>query len=676
METTIADHWVADLQLEVAAEPLQKVLTVWPVGVLAGGIQEVPRGEDPPEVFWALFSSTARPGGSHPELSGRVVCPVSKTLSWECRVPAGVFDFRFQAAGFVPRYQWGVTVSAGKTRKLGKLDLRRGTSVLGWVRTAEDAPAVGARLSLSPYQAAPVRDRSKLDALTFKSEVNARGFFQVDGVPPGAYVLEATLAPFAPTSTTVKVAEGQVTEVSNPPLILDHPRKIHVYVDPPTDPWDEPWTLQLQHISRNGRQILESKSARVALDGSLDLDNVNPADYRLNLLTSRGDAWWTALREVKEDETLSISLDVVQVEGRTLLAGEPLASDLTFGGSFAAISVKVETDGEGRFTTVLPHAGKWPVQVVSEEHQVNRQLARVEVEPRNGTDKAYVSIQIPDTRLFGVVVDETDQPVERALVSVASRGHQREGRIQVRTDRDGRFEFVGLAKGPALLEAEVFPDSESDVEWVEIGDRKEATSRTIRVRKRKRLQGVVLSRAGGVPGAEIKIAPADAPYIGVRSHRSDVDGRFDFTVPRAAQELFVTVGAPGFALRMLRTPVPGDGRLVLPVEPQGGTLVIEGADAIDYRDPLSRRLFLLHAGSREGVMYLRNWARQQGADGRDLSRITLPNLEPGAYMACRVSSIELPGEDRRAQSADGCVKGELLAHGELVLSLAEPPEQR
>jgi hypothetical protein len=101
--------------------------------------------------------------------------------TWKCKVPAGVLDLRFQAPGFIPRYLWGVQVQPNGTVRPGRLELRRGSAVQGWIVTADGVPlGDGAKVNLRPRISGALRDpaeRKRLESLRFDAPVNAKGFF-------------------------------------------------------------------------------------------------------------------------------------------------------------------------------------------------------------------------------------------------------------------------------------------------------------------------------------------------------------------------------------------------------------------------------------------------------------------------------------------------------------------
>ena len=81
----------------------------------------------------------------------------------------------------------------------------------------------------------------------------------------------------------------------------------------------------------------------------------------------------------------------------------------------------MESDDEGRFHGILPREGPWKIEVQAAEPAFSTS-ARAEVDAgRSG--KATLDIRLPDTRIFGRVVDEQGKPVARADVIPAGFPH-------------------------------------------------------------------------------------------------------------------------------------------------------------------------------------------------------------------------------------------------------------
>ncbi|HET9209864.1 MAG TPA: hypothetical protein VFR03_05670 [Thermoanaerobaculia bacterium] len=120
---------------------------------------------------------------------------------------------------------------------------------------------------------------------------------------------------------------------------------------------------------------------------------------------------------------------------------------------------------------------------------------------------------------------------------------------------------------------------------------------------------------------------------------------------------------------MLRVPVPENREIGVTLDQTGGTLVVEKEGGIDYLDPSSPSIGVLHGGSVEGLPMLVNWAIAAGIHPKGSERSVIPNLEPGPYQACLVYPSEWIGLDLGILPRGRCVSGTLAANGELTLKV-------
>lgn len=671
-------YWGSPEFVELGAEPTEVILDLWPAGTIEGGFVQA-EGEQPPtqlEVFFRPAPGVAKGNGPAPAKSN---CLLEKG-SWRCTVPAGILDLRFQAQGFIPRYQWGITVPHLGTARLGRFDLARGSAILGWVVTADRSPiAKGARVELRPRMGGPVsgRERGRLESLTLSAPVNERGFFQVDGVPAGSYVLEANQAPFAPSRVTVQVLAGEVTEVANPPMVLDFPEVLEVVLDPPLDTEGKPWSVELSQLDRNSMEMTKVTATIAGEDGTWKKEGLPQGSYMIKIGSHSGDTWLR--QEIELDDRpvpVFLDLDVVKVVGTVKLGKSPLSATLTFGGRFGASRIKGRSDDDGRFEMALPRAGEWTVHVASEAPPAIREFPKVLVEPLPGKDVAEIELDLADTWLRGRVVDESNKRAAGAIVNVKTAGPQAEPQIQGFSDESGEFEFFGLPPGPVLVGADAGADRSSDRITVQLSEDADPETVVLKLRQQVRITGTVVSASGPVIGARVKAAPVGVPYFGVRTVTSDAQGRFEVVLPPAAREMFVAVVAPGFALRMLRLPVTKDREITVGVDQTAGTLILESEVPHTLAEPEDSYVVILHKGASEALPLLSAWAILSGEVPASSTRSRIPNVEPGDYRACWVLPAERAGFDLGVIPQGRCADGFLSANGELMLKLPLPPDSR
>jgi hypothetical protein len=660
--------WGSPFQLEVGEGAAQVALDLWPAGAVEGGLI-LEKGEQPPPDLAVFFRPAPDGVPAEAPPPGKVVCPVEKK-AWKCVVPAGTMDLRVQAGGFVPRYLWGVRVERGKTLRPGRVELRRGSAVLGWVVTVDRSPAGNATVELRPRIAGSLRAKERLESLSFKATVNARGFFQIDGVPPGAYILEARHERFAPAIASVRAVPGEVTEVANPPLLLDYPKVLEVFIDPPVDPAGEPWTVKLQRLDRDSSVVTTVADEAAPPDGVWRMPGLPQGRYILKLSRSEGDGWWAG--EVVIDDNPSpveVRIDPVRVAGTVRLGEKPLAATVWFGGRYGAVRVEARSDEEGTFEAWLPRPGSWPVHVSAESPVVEREIPNVEIRPGPGADRAEIEIDLPDTLLRGKVVDETGQPIPKAIVTAQSLGGERERLVQAFTDDEGLFGFSGLPPGTSLVQADAGRDRYAHPVEVSISEDRSPEPIVLVALPQKKVRGAVVSAAGPVPGARLRATPVGVPTILAASATTDAQGGFELFLPPQAREILLRVAAPGFAYRMLRLPIPEQGDLAIGVEQTAGTLILETEEPLDGTDSNGPSVFVLRNGAVAGLSSLRAWAMASGVPPTDPQRSVIPLVEPGDYQACLVFPPEVPGLELGILPAQRCTGGTLAPNGELALKV-------
>ncbi|MCP4549739.1 MAG: carboxypeptidase regulatory-like domain-containing protein [bacterium] len=669
----IEGFWVKSQLMQIEEGKNQVNFTMWSVGTLQARLTAT-GNEELPQQLVAYFDPApdTAPSAAAPE--GAVACPTSEPL-WTCEVPAGHLDLRLAADGYISLYRWGVAVTPGKSYDLGTLPLRRGTAVVGWVETETGATAEGIRVILRPRFMDQHRDsaaRTRLERLRLTAETNDRGFFHIDGTPPGEYVIEASKEPFSPARATVRVLEDQETVISNPPLILREPQVVEVYVEPPVPPMGEHWLIEMTQLDRGSRPMALFDRTAVSAGGLWSRKDVPPGSYTLRLGPSPTERWY--LREIEVDSNmppLFIDLPVVEVRGSVLWGMEPLTAEIWFGGQNGAISVVFDSDDEGRFAGFLPHPGMWEVEINGVDWPVNRRFRQIEVKKRPGKTHAGVEIRIPDTRIEGIVVDQEGTPAERAIVTVQSLD-EIEPTIRKRIDEEGRFEVYGLPPGLATAVAEG-PSSGSMLysETVAVDLEGGGEPRKVRLvlRPEMAIHGRVVAGNRGIPGVRIMAQPCHEHGLPVFPETTDAEGNFEIHLPSATLEVFLHVSAPGFGYQFMRLPVDPDRALMIPVSEASGTLIVDLPASPDRNLRISPDIVLSHRGAMEGLPFFLSWARFHGQRPVEGAPVVIPWMEPGEYSVCLISS-ERSSLARDSGPRGGCVGGHLPASGELRLSLA------
>lgn len=661
--------WAAPTSVEVAEPVVSTKLELWRTGELRAAAAAA-ENEDAPTALVVQFQP-APSGRDQP--TGTAECVVRDEL-WSCEVPATTLDLRFQSPGWVQQYRWDVRVPAGGTRSLGELRFHRGAAVIGWVVAEGERAVDDTRVHLTPRSVVQHRSSvsgARIETMRLAAVTNSRGFFQIEGVPPGEYVLEAYKEPFAPTRVSVRVLRDQVTEVSDPPLVLREPQAVEIFVDPPLTPNGDRWRALWMQIDKGSSAIASQLEFEIPESGAWKLEDVPPARYLLTLGPAGSEQrWYQEEIEVGEAQpALFVTLPVTAVRGSVSFGDDPIAAELFFGRENGPVAVALAADAEGRFEGYLPREGMWELDVVSEEPAVRRSFQNVEVVQRAGKSWAELELRLPKTALRGVVVDEASILAADAIVTVQSLDEV-VAAVRMKSDDTGEFEVLGLPPGRTSVIAEDTRGREQlysqEVE-VELDDDGTPSKVRLVLRPELRIRGRVVDGDRGVPGARIKAEPVQLHGLPLFPEISDAQGFFEVHVPSQTRELVLSVGAPGFAFRFLRLPASVEEPVVVPVSQTSGTLRIRLPEELDRTLWSSPDLYLHHGGATESLGYLLSWASFNDQLPPDDGLIVLPRMEPGDYVACllpfgeRFANAQSAPEDRR------CTGGYLPAAGELEI---------
>jgi hypothetical protein len=624
----------------------------------------LPPDEEPLESLWVHYDLPTGEGEEKELLQIGYSCTV-KEGRMRCPMHAGRLDFKLRAKGFVPVYFWGLQVEPGKNLDLKEVALRRGASVSGWVETAQKLPpGKGCRVELTPESAGEAERlevAERLKRLTLETRPNDRGFFQFVGVPEGRYKVTATSPGLAPVSLSpIEVRsdlESQVIER----LTLAPPVSFEVVLDPPVEPYGQPWKILLHRRDGPSEPIREEFKGQASQEGLWKIASIPPGTYELSIRGELNSQWHSEFVEVgPSGAALHVEIPGVRVRGSVTLGGAPLAATVWL--SREGRRLRFDSDAEGRFEGLLTEAGVWKVELRAEEEDLRLRLEPVEVRVPRGKRFAEVEIAVPDTTLAGEVVDESGKPVPAAQIGVThleklSRG----GGGQFVADEKGKFSIRGLPPGPFTLIAEL-DDLQSD--WLQgsLAEGEEGASLRIVLRRLRKVKGRIVSPQGGVPGARVTARPTFGGQTAV-SGATDVtgpDGAFEVDLPGDALSLDFIVFPPGYAMKMVSALASPDQPMEISLERQGGTLVLEFSG--EGPAPL-----LVHNGVFVTPRFLHDWARLQGARPSSPNRLVVPNVEGGAYSLCLGTGVVSRLRQGEEPPAANCASGVLSPYGELIL---------
>jgi hypothetical protein len=632
--------WVARKTLEVGTpDPGSRlVLDLWPLGEISGTLKVKEKDARLPKRL--LVKTLAAPAILNRPAApkGALDCPVDEKGAWKCSLPAAAFDLVISAEGLTPAYRWGVQVPAGKAVSLGTIELQRGASVAAWVVVEDGAIArEGCVARLTPLVAGGTSLESAADLrrTAVQREVRKDGFLQVTGLAPGTYVLEVEQPGYPPVRVSpVRVEPGAETFLRDP-LILRKARNLAFEVSPPRDWLDRRWHARVFRTEDRAAPDPVVFDGAVDEEGRFAVAGQSTGSFRIDLLDSLGNRLFSSERQLGGADTgpEALEVDLVTVEGRLRLGEEPLAASLWFGGRSGATSIRMESDREGRFHGVLPRTGLWRMEVEAVEPALQT-WTRAEVrEDRSG--KARLDVTLPDTRVFGRVVDEQGRPVARATVLL-----QGETMEQVQETGDkGAFDARALPEGSIWLGATSESEkSASGRTFVTLAKDRAVGPVELRLHPVERLIGTVSSARGPVVGARVMVL-SRFPDGGGGVAATGLDGAFTVELPRVSPRVVAIVSAPGFPLRAFDTAVDGQ-RVSLPMREEGGNLEIgaPGSGEDFARDNLT--LAILQNGVPIPLSVLTRWAYEHGQPrGAEGQSLRIPDVASGEYRVCI-----LPGE--------------------------------
>ena len=674
LEASAEGLWSAPVELS-AQEQAAVRLTLWPAAEVTAQVRPPSGAAMPKELRLRLVersvsSPPAASGAQPPE--AEIVCPATEKGQIECLTPAGRWDLRAKAEGFVPLYFWNLALEPRGATALGGLHLRKGASVLGRVATdAGPADPAHAEVELRPvvYGGTDGAHGPQLRQLVFSSQVNAWGYFNFAGIPAGSYTLEARQPDFQPARVTpLAVREGEDLEIGEA-LVLHPARHLVISVDPPRDPRRKPWRLLL--LAAEEGSVINAAEGATDRSGRWRSPPLPTGIYVVQVLDAGGNEFfWREVTLAEPSQKLVIELPLVEVVGTVRLGEEPLASRLFFGGKRGrgGIKIEAESDAEGQFSIVLPRGGTWTVDVEADDPPVN--AAGLEVEVRRRRD---VEIEIPDTAIRGTVVDDDGRPVSGAWVHLARFEPGLSSAVRT-TARDGSFAIQGQLPGRCFVwaRARTVAGEVSDTAEVLVVEGSETPPLHLVVEARRVLRGRVTSAGGAaVAGAQVfadTFPAAGSPTLpGSDQTAADLDGAFELKLPQKTSGARLVVMAPGYPFAVWRVRLGEETRVVtLRLGETQGALHLPRTDS-NFVTPLFPLVLL--DGEPVGGALLRSWALagNGGSASGDLATVTA--MPSGSYRYCELEPQEallvLWGAAAPKESA--CAEGYLAPGGELTL---------
>jgi len=600
------------------------------------GVSKQPKEDSSPESIVAGFFLEDPETVSNPQLV-REVCTVdTESGEFRCVIPSRVSDFRLNAPSFSSRFFWNQSLKPGEVEKLGYVTFQPGGSLVGRITTWDGADLPqDCSISVLPTGLDQRPGRAGRKHMVSQASMMPHGFFQFGSLASGNYTLLAAAGQYAPIELSgIVVLEGRESNLMEP-LVLKPTANLDVVVDPPVDSEDRPWLISVGS-SKDHRDF---PVVQADPSGLATIPGLYYGKYLIQVKSQDDDGFWAGSVSVEApNEFFPISLDADLVEGKVLLGGDPLKATLVFGGKFGAISAKLKSDAKGEFSGILPHLGRWEVDILAQEEQFEKTVVVDVPPPKNGVSE--VEITLPNTDLRGRVVTEWGAPpASDTEVSVLSLGP---GKVpsSVEVNEDGEFLFRGLAEGPARIWAEAWAEEVGSSDEFETmlndGDQLE---KNLTLHPKRTIRGVITAQGRPLPGARVRVKDAGDLLVLGKSVTSDATGNWEVDVPKNARTLNVRVYPPGWGvlgkLHQIETGETEDF-IILDVGNSAGRLVVHfPPDPFD--GPTRHDVFLRYRNATIFSGNLKRWARAHDSSlpfpAEPGLLITGP-VHPGRYDVC------------------------------------------
>lgn len=636
LEFTAERYWSADVLFYLKENEHKELAGLLiQTGKVVGEL-EIPSNQQPPASLEVRARSAGlSKKGALPEPIDFKCVLGEGTPTFQCQVPADILDLRLMSPGFASFVAWSVEVVPSVSKDLGRIRVVPGASLTGWVAMDDGSPLIGAEeVEVEPTWAAraPELQRNTQSQSVVRTTVspNEHGFFQMTGLSSGQYrVLARAPGRAAATIEGITIDQGLETELAGP-LILYSPATLRIRLNPPQDPREKPWTLELlPWWSQTAKAILGEVQ-----DGAWETTNLTPGDYRVTIRDSSRNSWVSEQTVVLPGvQELAIELPFVRLTGSVLLGDKPLRALLAFGGKRRGTELSTRSNSDGEFEITLPERKSWRVSVRSEEPQIDRELSGI-VPTSKTQGEAYVEIVLPDTTILGEVIDEQGVGIPEARVEAINL-HTMEV-LDLACDGSGVFEAVGLDPSPLRLVARDAGDPSKvsgEVAVLPIED--DAVEVRLVVQSTTNLIGSVRASGEIVPGAMLLAIARSATHgwqlTSVPQAVSDVSGRFTLRIPADVDAVDLLVMAPGYALETYRVFLPVKEEIVVETDVYGGTLVVSGPSVSAMGPDAGSMAVLLKDGVPLDINLLAQWSFMNHTPAPSSGTITVPNMGAGSY---------------------------------------------
>ena len=493
---------------------------------------------------------------------------------------AGVgHELRLSRTGYAPKTAEAPPVEPGGVAPALELALDRGHAAAGLVVDESQRPVAGATVTLEAAPATGGRRRFRMPdepaPPRFSAASDARGHFEIAGIPAGRYDLTAEAAGYAPRDVPgLEVPTGEGEHALGTVILLPGAALEGRVVDPRGQPIGD---AEVQVVAAGRRTPFgafflreqEEPAARSAADGWFRVTDLVPGQAVDVQVFRRGYGAAEIPGVVPPAEPLAVTLQpAVRLAGRVVdPAGEPVAgarvnlsAERQRGGAMSMrMAGNTTSDDEGRFLFEEVEPGTLRVMASAEGRQP-AELAGVQAVP--GRDIADLELVLaPGATVSGRVLDAEGRPAAGVMVQPIDDDRPGSSRIFRGTTADGEGWYVldGLPTGPRSIAAE---DEQGQRAVGEIDVRPGENRLDLRLAGGAEVAGRVVDAEGSpVAGAEVGLLPAGQRWSRVQA-TTGADGTFRFEGVESG-EYRVRASKEGYAtsesepLRVAAAPVGG-----------------------------------------------------------------------------------------------------------------------
>ncbi|NJL28908.1 MAG: carboxypeptidase regulatory-like domain-containing protein [Thermoanaerobaculia bacterium] len=442
------------------------------------------------------------------------------------------------------------------------------------------------------------------------------------------------------------------------PVTLQTLRSLEIYIEPTTTPTGARWQIEMSR-ERATLPVLDVVAKGTAsAAGFWRSQELALGKYRLSVNDPAGSSW---LEQEIELETTGpphqIEIPLIPIKGRVTLGKEPIRAIVSFGTTQGRPEIRLETNDDGELEGYLPREGEWPVELIMGEHDAAAQaIEPVFVEKPRGSEPADVDIELPNTELTGIVVENGAPVAGAGVVVIRYDAAKKRREAMLQTDEEGKFKLRGLSEGMLDLQAR---SAEKTSAWMRahLQENLENQPLVLELATKIKVAGQVFSPSGPVAGANLVALPGGTPTgfaLSVEAVTA-ADGTFTLETTADTRWLDVIIVPAGLPIRLDRLTVDKERKtpIILLLGAQGGDLLVaEMPNAPDPKVTLEP-LKIIHGATEVDVRWLLKVLGHRRSR-LDEQGIALLGLEAGEYSLCRASRGD-------------CTTGFLAAAGQLAL---------